>query len=128
MRTVNRIFLVGHLGGDPEVRLSAAGRYVTRLRLATNRSVRDGESWSQVADWHQVVIFDRLAKVCGEQLSKGALVAVVGELRYSHWVDDAGGKRTRSEIAARDVSFLGGRRPEAPSTPPLLTDGAAASS
>ena len=127
MRTVNRIFLVGHLGGDPEVRLSAAGRYVTRLRLATNRPVRDGEAWSQVTDWHRVVIFDRLAKVCGEQLSKGALVAIVGELRYSHWVDEAGGKRSSSEIAARDISFLGGRRPELSSGPPLLTDSAAAS-
>lgn len=122
MRTVNRMFLVGHLGGDPEVRLSAAGRYVTRLRLATNRSVRDGETWTQVADWHRIVLFDRLAQVCGEQLRKGSLIAVVGEMRYNHWVDESGGKRVTAEVAARDVSFLSVRRPqpELPDSGPTL--------
>jgi len=107
MRTVNRIFLVGRLGTDPEVRLTADGQTITRLRLATHRSVRQGESWSQATDWHKLVVFDHQAKLCGDRLRKGESIAVVGDLRYSHWIDANGMKRVSPEIVAREVSFLG---------------------
>lgn len=80
------------------------------MSVATNRPTRDGEKWTEITDWHKVVLFDWQARVCGDQLRKGDAVAVMGELRYRQWTDDTGTKRYSSEIAAREVSFLGGAR------------------
>jgi single-strand DNA-binding protein len=110
MRTVNRLFLVGNLGADPEVRVSNSGRYVAHLSVATRRPVREGEGWSEVTEWHRVVLFDWQARAAGERLQKGDGVALVGELRYRSWVDKHNEKRLSAEVIARDVSFLGKRR------------------
>jgi len=111
MRTVNRIFLTGRLGADPEVRIGPSGRYVTRVSVATNRPTRDGEKWAEITDWHRVVLFDWQARVCGDQLRKGDPVALMGEVRYRSWTDDDQQKHYITEIAAREISFLGTPRP-----------------
>ena len=106
MRGVNKIFLLGRLGRDPELRTTATGRQFTDLRLATNRSVRKGEEWTEVADWHQVRVWERTAELCVGRLSKGSPVAVEGQLRSDQWQNENGDKRSRTYVVGDRVHFL----------------------
>lgn len=106
MRTINQVFLVGHLGQDPTRHTAASGKEVVRFSIATNRYVRQGDGWVTVANWHNVVAFDRLAEKAGRFLGRGAAVAVQGELRQERWQDRDGNNRVSTKVVAHEVSFL----------------------
>ena len=114
-RSLNKVLLVGHLGADPEVRVTSTGQTVTTFSLATNRQWqgKDG-STQEETDWHTVVAWDRLAQICAEHLTKGRLVFVEGRLRYRSW-ESAGQKFYKTEIVASDMLILdskGAAQPE----------------
>ena len=106
MRDINRVFLVGRLGKDPEIRLTAASKLVATLSLATNRPVREGEGWGEVTDWHRIVLFEWAAKRAQTHLHKGDPVAVEGHLRYRRWKDDSGRDRWTTEIVAKELNVF----------------------
>ncbi len=97
---VNKVTLLGTLGKDPEVRYTADNRAVTSFSLATNESWKDRNSgeWQQRAEWHNVVIFGRLAEVAGEHLKKGAKTYVEGKLRTRKWQGQDGQDRYTTEV------------------------------
>jgi len=105
MRTVNKAFLYGHLGNDPEVRKISNDRTLVRFSLATHRRIRVDDGFSEETDWHQVVAFDWLAQKAADRLRKGQPVAVVGTLRPQSWVDTQGIKRKRVDIIAENLCF-----------------------
>ncbi|MEC7240998.1 MAG: single-stranded DNA-binding protein [Myxococcota bacterium] len=105
MRSVNKVFLYGNLGADPEVRSTPTGTDVAQFSLATNRSVRIDEGFRNETDWHTVVAFDWLARRASERLKKGHPVAVVGSLRPKTWKDAEGNSRKRVEIYAENLCF-----------------------
>jgi len=111
MHTVNQVVLFGRIGSDPEHRVTPSGKEVTRLSLATHRSVRDGDTWQQKTDWHRVVAFERLARQAVECLKKGDQVAVVGQLRPNHFTDREGQNRTVVEVTASRLCFVPNRQP-----------------
>lgn len=91
MNGMNRVILIGHIGADPELRSTAAGKQVVRLSIATHNARKVDGAWVDGADWHRVVAFDRTAEFLGRFARKGDLVAVDCVLRPRKW-DDANGK------------------------------------
>jgi len=97
---VNSVILIGRLTADPQCHAGEQHESAT-FRLAVPRPGTDG------ADFVDIVTFDKLAATCGEWLSKGREVAVVGKLRLSEWTTKDGERRSRVQVVADAVQFLG---------------------
>ncbi|MDX9746000.1 MAG: single-stranded DNA-binding protein [Syntrophales bacterium] len=104
---VNKVILIGRLGADPEVRYTPDGTMVVNFRMATDESFknRQGEKVTRT-EWHRIVVFGRLAEICGNYLSKGRLVFIEGRLQTSTWDDKDGNKRWTTEIIAANMQML----------------------
>jgi single-strand DNA-binding protein len=106
---INKVFLIGNLGADPDMRYTPSGAGVCEMRIATN------ESWTHKSgqrqertEWHKIVVWGKRAELCAKYLSKGRQCFVEGRLRTRSWEDKEGNKRYTTEIVATDVQFLGG--------------------
>ena len=113
---VNKVILVGHLCADVDVRYIPSGQAVVNVRLATNESWKDRETGEREerAEFHNVVMFGRLAEVAAEYLRKGSQCYVEGKLRTRKWQDRDGNDRYTTEIVANELVMLGGKRSEQP--------------
>ena len=99
-RGINKVILVGNLGGDPETRYTASGAAITNITVATSESWRDkqtGENQERT-EWHRVVAFGRTAEVCGEYLKKGRQVYIEGRLQTRKWQGQDGQDRYTTEV------------------------------
>ncbi len=106
--SVNKVVLVGHLGGDPETRYTPSGAAVANLNLATNESWRDANGDIQdKTEWHRCVMFGKSAEMAGELLKKGQLVYMEGKLQTRNWEDKDGIKRYTTEVVADSFTMLG---------------------
>ncbi|HEY8264973.1 MAG TPA: single-stranded DNA-binding protein [Steroidobacteraceae bacterium] len=110
-RGVNKVILIGHLGQDPQSRAMPSGKAVVNLRLATSDQWRDKQTGEnkEAPEWHNVVMFDRLAEIAAEYLRKGSHVYVEGRIRTRKWQDKEGHDRYTTEIVANEMNMLGGR-------------------
>ena len=107
---VNKAILIGNLGADPEVRFTPGGQAVANFRIATSESWKDKEGNKQEkTEWHRIVVWGKLAELCGEYLKKGRQAYVEGRLQTREWTDKEGKKNYTTEIVANQVTFLGGR-------------------
>ena len=107
---VNKVILIGNLGSDPEVRYTPSGQPVANFNIATSESWTDKTGQKQDrTEWHRIVVWGKLAELCGEYLGKGRQVYVEGKLQTRQWEDRDGNKRSTTEIQAREITFLGGR-------------------
>ena len=102
---MNKVLLTGRLTRDPELRSLASGSSVATFAVATNEYRGSGK---ERAEYHNVVVWDRLAQVCGQYLGKGQMVAIEGRLQTRQWEDRDGNKRYTTEVVAETVRFLGG--------------------
>jgi len=105
----NRVFLVGNLARDPELRYTPAGVAVARFAIAVNRPKKGGDSQ---ADFISVVAWRRLAEICAEYLKKGRQVAVSGRLEIRTFTGKDGQPRSFSEVTLDDMQMLGKRTDE----------------
>src|ERR1700731_3571974 len=111
MKSVNKVILVGNLGKDPEVKFTPQGTPVAKITLATNERFKgkDG-NWQDRTEWHNVVLWQRLAEIAGEYLKKGGKVYIEGRLQTRSWDDKTSGqKKYMTEVVASDLILLGGR-------------------
>ena len=110
-RGINKVIIVGNLGGDPETRYMPSGSAVTNLTVATNESWKDKQTGEQKdrTEWHKVAMFNRLAEIAAEYLRKGSQVYTEGKLRTRKWQDKNGQDRWTTEIIADEMQMLGGR-------------------
>ena len=109
--SVNKVILIGNLGRDPEIRYLPSGQTVASFSLATTERFkgRDGQMKDQT-EWHNVVVWGKQAETCGQYLKKGRQVYIEGRLTTRQWeAKDGSGKRSRTEVVAQRVQFLGGR-------------------
>jgi single-strand DNA-binding protein len=107
---LNKAFLMGNLGADPELRYTPSGQAVANFRIATSESWVDKQGQKQErTEWHRIVAWGKLAELCGEYLKKGRQVFVEGKLQTRQWEDRDGHKRFTTEIQAREITFLGAR-------------------
>ena len=110
-KSVNKVILVGNLGKDPEVKYTPQGTPVAKLTLATNERYKDKDGqWQDRTEWHNIVLWQRLAEIAGEYLKKGGKVYIEGRLQTRSWDDkQTGQKRYMTEVVANDLVLLGGR-------------------
>ena len=107
---VNKVILIGNLGKDPEVRFTSGGQAVANFTIATNDSWTDKQGQKQErTEWHRIVVWGKLAELCGEYLSKGRQCFVEGRLQTREWTDKEGKKNYTTEVVAQNVQFLGAR-------------------
>jgi single-strand DNA-binding protein len=107
---VNKVILIGNLGKDPEVRFTSGGQAVANFTIATNESWTDKQGQKQErTEWHRIVVWGKLAELCGEYLSKGRQCFVEGRLQTREWTDKEGKKNYTTEVVAQNVQFLGAR-------------------
>jgi single-strand DNA-binding protein len=110
-KSLNRVQLIGNLGKDPEVKYTPSGTPVAKITIATNERFKDksGE-WQDRTEWHNVVLWQRLAEIAGEYLKKGGKVYIEGRLQTRSWDDkQTGQKKYATDIVANDLILLGGR-------------------
>ena len=109
-KSVNKVILVGRLGRDPELKYTASGTPFCRFSMATDDSWTDKGSGerSERTEWHNIVVWDKLAEICNNYLTKGRLVYIEGSLQTREWDDKEGVKRKTTEVRARDMVMLGG--------------------
>ncbi len=109
--SVNKVILIGNLGGDPEVRYMTNNDPVTSFSVATTESWRDkisGEKKEQ-AEWHRVVVYGKLAEIVGKFAKKGSHIYIEGRLRTRRWTDLQSNQRFTTEVVASDVHILANR-------------------
>jgi len=111
MASVNKAILIGNLGRDPELRTTPSGQTVVSFSVATSESFNDRSGARQErTDWHNIVVWGKLAELCSQYLRKGRSVYIEGRISYSQYeAKDGSGKRYRTEIVAQRVQFLGAR-------------------
>jgi len=109
MASVNRVFIMGNLGADPELRQTANQFSVATLNVATKefKGGGQGAERQEFTEWHRVVVWGRQAENCSKFLSKGRPVFIEGRLQTRSWDDKNGVKRYTTEIVANNVQFLG---------------------
>jgi single-strand DNA-binding protein len=108
-RTLNRVQLIGRLGGDPELRHTGTGLPVATFSIATNRQWpgKDG-TLQEETEWHTIVAWDKLAQICSEHLTRGRLVYIEGRIHTRSW-EANGQKQYKTEIVATDMLILDSR-------------------
>ena len=110
MASVNKVIVLGNLGKDPELRHLPNGDAVCNFSLATTESWKDKDGNKQdKTEWHNVVIFRKLAEIAGEYLKKGRPVYIEGRLQTRKWQDKEGKDRYTTEIVADQMQMLGSR-------------------
>lgn len=104
---LNKVFLIGNLTADPELRSTPSGQPVCNFRMATNRIWIDKNTnqKQQEAEYHTIVAWGRLAEVASRFLTKGSLAMIEGRLRTRSWQDASGQKRFRTEIVAQTLQL-----------------------
>ena len=108
MRGLNKVHLIGNVGGDPEGRTTGGGSRVATFSLATSRQWNDHAGQKQEStQWHRIVVWQGLAEVVEKYVSKGSKVYVEGAVEYRKWEDKDGVTRYTTEINARELILLG---------------------
>ena len=113
--SLNKVFLMGNLTRDPELRYVPSGTAVANFTVAVNRPYKDsaGEKKEEVS-FIRVVVWGKMAEICGEYLTKGRPVLVEGRLKTRSWEGQDGQKRSVLEVVANSVQFVGARGEKAP--------------
>lgn len=110
-RGINKVIIVGNLGGDPEVRYMPNGNAVANFTVATSESWKDKQTGEQkeLTEWHRMVIYGRLAEIAGEYLRKGSKVYMEGRLQTRKWAGQDGQDRYTTEIIVSEMQMLDSR-------------------
>jgi single-strand DNA-binding protein len=108
---VNKVFLLGNVGKDPEIRATAGGMTVASFSLATADRAKDAQgNWADKTEWHNIVCFQRTAEVVRDYVKKGSQLLIEGKIQTRSWDDKASGeKKYKTEILCNELTLLGGK-------------------
>jgi len=107
--SMNKVILIGRLGGDPELKYTSNGTAQALINLATSERWKDSDGNQQEkTEWHRVIAWRRQAEFAGEWLKKGRLVCIEGKLSTRSWEKD-GQKRYMTEVVADNITMLGSK-------------------
>lgn len=103
----NKVQLIGHLGQAPEIKTVADGKKIANLNLATNERFKNskGEKITET-QWHNIVVWGKLADIAEKYLVKGTEVAIEGRLINRNYTDKQGVKRSVTEVQANELLIL----------------------
>ena len=110
-RSVNKVILLGRLGKDPELKYTPSGQAVAKFTMATSERWKDktnGELQERT-EWHNIVLWSKLAETAGQYLNKGSSVYIEGRLQTRSWDDKEGKRHYMTEVIASEMVFTGGR-------------------
>lgn len=103
---LNRVFVLGNLTRNPEVKALPSGQTVVNFGVATNRFYKDNTgNKKQETEFHNIVAFGRLADICSKYLTKGSIVLIEGRIRTRSWQNASGSKQYRTEIIAENLQL-----------------------
>jgi single-strand DNA-binding protein len=108
---VNKVFLLGNVGKDPEIRATAGGMQIASFSLATAERTKgaDGQ-WTDKTEWHNIVCFQRTAEIVRDYVKKGSQLFIEGRITNRSWDDKTSGeKKYRTEILVSELTLLGGK-------------------
>ncbi|MBI4911314.1 MAG: single-stranded DNA-binding protein [Acidobacteria bacterium] len=106
--SLNKVMLIGNLGRDPELKVTAQGTPVARFSLATTETWRNAQGEKQSkTEWHNVVIWGKQAETAEKFLRKGKQIMVEGKIQYREYTDQAGVKKTACDIRCENFVMLG---------------------
>lgn len=111
MANLNKVFLIGNLTRDPELRYTPQGTAVVNISLAINRKWKSGEEMKEEVAFVPVVIWDKKAEVVNQYCHKGSPLMVEGRLQTRSWEKD-GQKQYKTEVCAENIQLLGGKKEE----------------
>jgi len=105
---VNKVFLLGRLGKDPEMRATQGGMTIASFTLATSDRQKDAQgNWQDKTEWHNLVAFQRTAEIVRDYCKKGSQIFVEGKIQTRSWDDkESGQKKYRTEILVNELSLL----------------------
>jgi single-strand DNA-binding protein len=108
---VNKVFLLGNVGKDPEIRATAGGMTVASFSLATADRAKDAQgNWADKTEWHNIVCFQRTAEVVRDYVKKGSQLLIEGKIQTRSWDDKTSGeKKYKTEILCNELTLLGGK-------------------
>jgi single-strand DNA-binding protein len=106
---VNKVFLLGNVGKDPEIKATANGMTIATFGLATADRQKDSTgNWVDKTEWHNLVAFQRTAEIVRDYVKKGTQIFVEGKIQTRSWDDkESGAKRYKTEILVNELSLLG---------------------
>jgi len=111
MLSLNRVELIGHVGADPELKYTPTNKAVVNISVATSERFTDGKGEKQErTEWHRVVIWEKLAELTAERVSKGDLIYIEGRIQTRQYETKEGEKRYATDIVAGKVLFIGGKK------------------
>jgi single-strand DNA-binding protein len=104
---LNKVFLIGRLVGDPETRATPQGQSVCSFSIATNRvwTNRTTNQKQEKVEYHNIVLWRRLAEIASQYLTKGSLVLIEGRIETKSWQDASGNKRFRTEVIGERIQL-----------------------
>ena len=110
-KSVNKVILLGNVGRAPEYKYTPGGTAFAKFSLATSYRVKVGEAYEDATEWHDCVVYGKLADVVREYVGKGSKLYLEGRLKTHSWEDkDSGKMRYRTEIIVADLTLIGGKR------------------
>jgi single-strand DNA-binding protein len=111
--SLNKVLLIGNLTRDPELRSTPSGQSVANFAIATNRVWKDPQSGEkkEAVEFHNIVVWRRLAEIAGQYLRKGSKIFLEGRLQTRSWQDQSGTKKYMTEIIAENMQMLD-RKPQ----------------
>jgi len=103
--SLNKVILIGRLGGEPKGRYTQKGVPTTSFSIATNERWKEssGEGWQEHTEWHNIVVWGKLAEFSAEKLYKGQLIQVEGMLRTRSWQDDKKNTHKTTEVLCSQI-------------------------
>jgi single-strand DNA-binding protein len=106
---VNKVFLLGNVGKDPEIRATAGGMTIASFTLATADRRKDAQgTWQDSTEWHNIVAFQRTAEIVRDYVKKGTQLFIEGKIHTNSWEDkESGAKKYRTEILVNELTLLG---------------------
>lgn len=113
MASLNKVLLIGNLGKDPETRYMPDGSAVCNFSIATTDTWKDKDSGQkqEKTEWHNIVVYRKLAEICSQYLKKGSQVYLEGRLQTRKWQDKTSGQdRYTTEIVCDEMKMLGGKQ------------------
>jgi len=108
MASLNKVMLIGNLGKDPELRHTPAGTAVATFSIATSERFKSKQTneWEEKTEWHNIVLWSKLAETAGQYLAKGKTVYIEGRLQTRKWQDRDGNTRYTTEIVGDTMKML----------------------
>lgn len=107
----NVVVLIGRLTRDAELKFTNSGLAIVRFSVASNRSIKRGDTWEKEVDYYDITSFGKQGEAVAQYLTKGTQVAIQGELRQDRWEKD-GQKHSKVAIVANNIQLLGGKKQE----------------